>query len=503
MASEPIPVPAAGRLLILVVADNASTSLPGVLGKIPASFAGLDHRVLIVDNASQDATFEVACALSRANHRTEVLCNPVRQGHGGNQKIGYRYAIDEGFDVVVPLRGDDQDSPEAIDQLIRPLFRGEADCALGTRLATPGATRASGLPLTRRIANRLLTRLQNALLGSGLSELHSGPRAYSVAALASVPFEANTDDSHFDTEVLIQLLRRGLVLSEVAVPVFPGSSAGDGAGMAHAWRVVATTVASRLHDLGVFFQSRYEVRRDSEVYDIKLGYASSHTMAMERVPPGAKVLDLGCGQGKLARELRRAGSTVHGIDAVDRLVPEALDRFIQGDLETVQLDLEADGYDVLLLLDIIEHLSSPEDFLRRLRHGLGSTSPAIVVTVPNVAFLPVRLRLLLGGFEYGREGILDLTHRRLFTVESVSRLLHQQGYRVRRVRGVPAPFPKAVGSGWLGSLLVAVNRLLISLSPGLFAYQILLEVVALPTVPELLRRTRAASAARKQAAAGA
>jgi hypothetical protein len=97
--------------------------------------------------------------------------------------------------------------------------------------------------------------------------------------------------------------------------------------------------------------------------------------------------------------------------------------------------------------------------------------------------------LLLGQFNYGKKGILDATHTRLFTFRSIRELFRQSGYRVLEMRGVPAPFPKALGDNALSRLLLRLNSMLIRLSRGLFAYQIFVRAQALPTTNNLLHET--------------
>ena len=132
----------------------------------------------------------------------------------------------------------------------------------------------------------------------------------------------------------------------------------------------------------------------------------------------------------------------------------------------------------MLLLDIIEHLKQPEAFLDRLRRSLGSLDgrPKIIVTTGNVVFLIVRLQALLGNFNYGKQGILDLTHTRLYTFATLRKLFEQCGFVVEEVRGIPAPFPAALGLNAFSRLLVRINGFLIRLSRGLFSYQIFMRV---------------------------
>lgn len=152
----------------------------------------------------------------------------------------------------------------------------------------------------------------------------------------------------------------------------------------------------------------------------------------------------------------------------------------------------------MLLLDIIEHLKQREAFLDRLRHSLGSLDdrPKIIVTTGNVVFLIVRLQALLGNFNYGKQGILDLTHTRLYTFGTLRKLFEQCGFVVEEVRGIPAPFPAALGLNAFSRLLVRVNGFLIRLSRGLFSYQIFMRVAPTPTVDALLEDSMAGSITR-------
>lgn len=487
------------RLLIFIVAYNADRTLEEVLDRIPESVWAHGTRVLIIDDASQDRTFEVGLDYERRHpgRDIEVLFNPINQGYGGNQKLGYQYAIEHGFDAVALLHGDGQYAPEKLEQLARPVLDGAADAVMGTRMVSSRAALAGGMPLYKLAGNRILTWLQNRLLGTRMSEFHSGYRVYSVSALRQIPFELDTSDFHFDTEILIQFVRKGLRILEIPIPVYYGDEICHVNGMAYAWNVIRTTVASRVHDLGILYQRKYDLKHPSEIYGLKLGYPSSHSMAIERVPSGARVLDLGCGRGLLAAELAKKGCTVHGVDNLEPAQAPGLAGFTRHDLDDGPPAVDLSDFDVVLLLDILEHLHSPEAFLAALRGLPGADQPQLLISVPNIAFLPLRLRLLAGGFEYGREGILDLTHRRLFTARSLERLLEQCGFRLHEVWGVPAPFPKAIGDRRLARALTALSGHGIRLSKRIFGYQLMVRATALPTVRVLLERSRAASSDRR------
>jgi hypothetical protein len=153
------------------------------------------------------------------------------------------------------------------------------------------------------------------------------------------------------------------------------------------------------------------------------------------------------------------------------------------------------------MLDVIEHLTSPEAVADTLRSSRPSgAAPTLIVSTGNVAFLVTRLMLLLGQFRYGPRGILDLTHTRLFTFATLRELFEQAGFRIEEVRGVPAPFPLALGDNWLARLLVRINLGLIRIAKSVFSYQIFMVVRPLPTLESLLER--AIETSRSKVAAG-
>lgn len=147
-------------------------------------------------------------------------------------------------------------------------------------------------------------------------------------------------------------------------------------------------------------------------------------------------------------------------------------------------------YEYLLLLDVIEHLKSPERFLERLRTQFDYSPKIVILSTPNIAFVVQRAMLALGQFNYGKAGILDRTHTRLFTFRSLGQLLADTGFRIRQIRGVPGPFPKVFGEGILGKTALAINQMLIRISPTLFSYQIFVVAEATPDVEFVLDDVR-------------
>jgi glycosyltransferase involved in cell wall biosynthesis len=480
------------RVLIFVVAYNAESTIESVLQRIPADVLAMDTEVLVIDDRSGDRTFERAEAFRKAHagvHLT-VLFNPVNQGYGGNQKIGYQYALDRGFDAVVLLHGDGQYAPERMPDLLRPILEGRAEAVFGSRMMPPGSALRGGMPLYKFAGNRILTRFQNALLRSRLSEFHSGYRAYAVRALASIPFAFNSNDFHFDTEIIVQLMMKGHRIAEVPIPTYYGTEICRVNGLRYAWNVARATVGARLHAMGLFYRRNYDVQPPGAPYPLKLGYVSSHTLAMDAVPPGASVLDVGCGGGEWGAELkRRKGCRVVGVDERPEAESHrALDGYIRCDLNRGDPGRDSSGFDVVTLLDVLEHLDTPAQMrlLASIRERAGRRAPLVLVSVPNVAFVVTRVMLMLGQFNYGRRGILDITHRHLFTRASLLALLHQAGYRVHRIRAIPPPYPEALGPSRFGRFLTRAHDGAARLMPSLLAYQFLVAARPLPTVHHLL-----------------
>lgn len=479
---------ASKRVLILIVAYNAEKTIGSVLSRIPVPDLPPNSEVLIIDDASSDDTFRIARGSGGAvkDLKVTVLCNPVNRGYGGNQKIGYEYAIENGFDAVALVHGDGQYAPEKLPDLLRPVLAGEADACFGSRMMERGEALKRGMPRYKYVGNRILSAFQNRVLGMDLSEFHSGYRIYAVDALKRIPFQCNTDDFHFDTEIIIQLRLGGFRIQEAPIPTYYGDEICYVNGLSYAWHVVVATLASRAHQSGILFQRKYDVHGRRPLYDIKIGYASSHSLAIESVRDGERVLDLACGPGHVARELSRKGCEVVGVDRVN--AEDFPGQFLRHDLDQ-GLPSGLGTFDVVLVLDSVEHLDSPEALLDAIRSQLYDERTRVVVTTPNIGFLVTRFALLVGQFNYAREGILDLTHRRLFTFSSLKRLLEQQGYTVTRLCGIPAPFPKALGDGWLARSLLWLNQALLYVWKRMFAYQILAEAKLTPPLDRLLQRT--------------
>ena len=492
-------MPGLPRLLVFIVAYHAETTIEKVIRRIPASLAdNFDVEVLVIDDSSDDATFVSGLNARHAvPFKLTVLYNPVNQGYGGNQKIGYHYAIEHGFDYVALLHGDGQYAPELLPVLAALLHAKSAGAVFGSRMLNPRDALRGNMPLYKFVGNRILTAVQNRLLSTHLSEFHSGYRVYSVQALRRIPFDRNTNDFHFDTEIIIQLLFAGQPIVEHPIPTYYGDEISRVNGIKYAINVVRASLQASLQRFHLFYDRRFDCAptEDGSRYPSKLDFDSTHSRVYQLVAPNSRVLDLGNGMGALGAALRKKKNCfVTGVDAVRGEMSSQLDRFIVADLNNGIPAVGDVPFDYVLALDVVEHLSSPEDFLDELRE-LTAAWPdvTIVLTTGNVGFFIVRLSLLLGRFEYGRRGILDLTHTRLFTFATFRRALRSAGFTIDHIEGVVPPLPFIFGSSRVGRILLAIGRALVRLRPTLFSFQLLVTAHPNPTLKTLLARAEAAA----------
>ncbi len=448
-SSEPVDL-AGKRVLIFIVAYNAESTLGATLARIPASLQSENVEILVIDDSSKDGTFLQGLRYQQHSSafKITILRTPSNQGYGGNQKLGYRYAIDNGFDIVAMVHGDGQYAPEKLPTLLGPLVRGEADAVFGSRMIDKRAARAGGMPAYKWLGNQVLTRFQNFTLGTNLSEFHTGYRVYTTAALAQIPFEKNTGDFHFDTEIIIQFVLKKLRIAELPIPTYYGNEVCHVNGMKYAWDVFKATIKARLCGIHLFYDRKFDVSPELSAHSEKLDFASSQSYAVSTCPPGRHVLQFALGHMNVAAELMGRLCHVTAIDFGNNdMADHSADRAgAPASAPMPRLPRNVGLYDHILLMDLVEHLHDPETFMDELRRKMEGHRPEVVITAANVAFCVTRAMLACGQFNYSRKGILGLGHRRLFTFQSLRALLEQAGYEVLEEHGVPAPFPLALGN---------------------------------------------------------
>src|SRR5215510_742435 len=469
------------RIGIFVIAYNAVNKLDWTLDRIPQEVWDKVDEVFLFDDCSTDNTYYAAIGYKHAKtvEKLTIHRNTKNLRYGGNQKAGYQYAIERGFDIVVMLHADGQYAPEVLPQLLEPLENDEADMVFGSRMAAGGDPLAGGMPFYKYVGNRILTGLENTIVGMKLSEFHSGYRLYSCEALKKVPFLLNSNEWHFDTEILIQFHEAGLRIAERPIPTYYGDEICYVNGMAYAFNCVKSALAYRLHKSRMKYEPKYDVTGDRYVYK-KADPYSSHAQILKWIEQETpqEVLEIGTATGGLTSEMVKRGCTVTGIEADPEMAEIARQycrKMFVANVESIDLN-ELGRYDAVIFGDVLEHLRNPRAVLERLSRLL-KPGGKILISLPNVANIWVRLNLLIGRFNYSRVGILDETHLRFFTLKTAKQLAADSGLDVVSTGVTPIPLPLILPSTSKGrplSFLHVLNWGLTKLRKTLLGYQFIL-----------------------------
>lgn len=227
------------KIVVVLPAYKAGKTLEKTVAEIPKDTV---DEILLVDDHSNDNTVEVAQKLG-----LKVFVHPENRGYGGNQKTCYTEALRLGADIVVMLHPDYQYDPRLVTAMAAMIASGIYDAVLGSRILDARALHG-GMPKYKYIFNRLLTASQNMLLGSKLSEFHTGYRAFSRKVLETLPLLANSDDFVFDNQMLTQCQAFDFSMGEISCPTkyFPeASSISFGRSVTYGLGVLKTSLTYR------------------------------------------------------------------------------------------------------------------------------------------------------------------------------------------------------------------------------------------------------------------
>jgi len=411
-----------------------------------------------------------------------VIKNSSNLGYGGNQKLGYKYFIDKGFDIVVLLHGDGQYAPEILSKLYSPLVTGETDAVFGSRMMKDyGGAIKGGMPVYKYIGNKILTFLENKALSMDLTEFHSGYRAYSLQALRHINFDYMTDVFHFDTQIIIKLHHQGFRIKEVPIPTYYGDEVCHVDGMKYAKDIFYSIIRyKRTINSLICYPEYKEYFIHLPVNGIK--YSEYHYF-MLWIGKQRLVLDIGCGEGLFAERLVDEGNRVDGIDILEEpkhknLMGKYLRTDIDQGLGHALTTFAGCRYDRILLRDVLEHVRNSFQLLTDC-HQLLDPQGLLLVSVPNIANITVRLTLLFGRFDYTDRGILDKTHLKFFTRKSARQMLEHAGYEIVTEAVTIMPIERLLGVTANNYLIVTIRTIIgffTKLMPGLFGYQILFSV---------------------------
>lgn len=400
------------RVIITMPAYRAEATLERTVADIPE---GIADELILVDDASPDNTAELARSLG-----ISVYVHPQNRGYGGNQKTCYTMALQSGADIVVMLHPDYQYEPKSVPLLIAPIVAGDADMTFGSRFAGLGDPRTGGMPMYRFVGNRLTTTLENLLLGSRFSEMHSGMRAYTRRCLLSLPFLSYSEDFGFDSQFLVDAVTSGQRVVEVPIPT-RYTKESSSIGIARSLKYVAQSIlyAGKQALSRGRRGRRYPVTLTSPRARAMPAGSDVGTLAraqLDQPPPGLPLDQL---VDKL-QSYYSAGRRVAVFDADADLVrgrSPALGEYIDVSEEP---DGSWDGFEIAVFKDALEIMKDPVATIRHALSGMHEEGLAV---------------MFLGGGDRKARGP---GHR---AARIVHRLFHETGLRM--VEWDPATRPSS------------------------------------------------------------
>jgi 2-polyprenyl-3-methyl-5-hydroxy-6-metoxy-1,4-benzoquinol methylase len=178
---------------------------------------------------------------------------------------------------------------------------------------------------------------------------------------------------------------------------------------------------------------------------------------------GKKILDLGCGNGKMGKKFKERGARVYGCEISEKITATArqnLDEAFVFDVEKDDFNLLDKDYDFIVASEIIEHLFLPEEFLLNLKKII-SKNCRVIITTPNFLVWTNRIRMLFGQFAYTERGFIDESHIHFFSYNSLRKLIKKTGFIIEREENIIHPRIPV----WFGRLM-----------PNLFSYQVIVKL---------------------------
>ncbi len=242
------------RIVVVMPAYNAAETLRRTHAEVLAQ--GIVDRIVVVDDASEDETVGVARELSD----TDVHVHDSNAGYGANQKTCYRLALEAGADIAIMVHPDYQYTPKLIPSMASLITSGTHPCVLGSRVLG-GYALKGGMPVWRYVSNRILTFFQNLLMGTELSEFHTGYRAFYAELLKKLPLGSNSDDFVFDAQILAEVLWLNESIGEVSCPTryaADASSINFARSVRYGVGCLVTALEFRLARWGMLRSKRFE-----------------------------------------------------------------------------------------------------------------------------------------------------------------------------------------------------------------------------------------------------
>ncbi|MDD0852532.1 glycosyltransferase [Halobacteriovorax sp. GB3] len=476
--SDPENFPKIG---ILVLTYNTSGQIQNTLSRIPKGIYDIVDEIFVFDNCSQDDTVDKTKEyIQKCEFRDKfkLFSNPRNLGYGGNQKAGYQYALQNEFDYTVMLHGDGQYSPEMLPKMIQPIFKEKAEVVFGSRMLNKKDALSGGMPLYKWLGNTVLTSFENIVLGTALSEFHSGYRMYSSNVLKKIPFQENTDDWHFDTQIIIQCRALNVNINEIPIQTYYGEEECNVNGISYAISVCLAVLQYRLHQLHIIRNSRFFIERDV-VFRKKLSRFSAHEMILKRVKTPGNLLDVNSSHGLLRASLEEKSQKYDSV--IEKNEKSALENSLQADFLsrdslTEVLRLTERKYDYIVMAETIEKFRYPKDVINWTSQFIKEDGEFVLV-ISNIALWFYRISLLIGRFNYGEKGPLSHNHVHLYTKDTALQLIRRSGLEVLDVKYSNFPFEvlfESTGSSKVIKCLDWLYSGFVKVWPKAFAYQFII-----------------------------
>lgn len=235
------------KILIFIPAYNVEKKIYSVVSKIPNSiFEKNEISLLIINDFSNDKTnLEIDRIKNDFNYNIEVFSSNKNLGYGGVQKYAFNYAIEKSFDFVIMLHGDGQYLPEKLPDFIDRFEDKNFDAVFGSRMKSYSSALKGGMPIYKFLGNIGLTFVQNLILGSKMSEFHSGYRSFKVDSLKLINYETMANYYHFDTEMIIEFLKKKMKILEIHIPTYYGDEVSHLKSIPYGLKVLLSTLKSK------------------------------------------------------------------------------------------------------------------------------------------------------------------------------------------------------------------------------------------------------------------
>ena len=235
------------RILIFIPAYNVEKKIFSVIERIPNSiFDDNEIDILIINDSSTDNTEgEIEKIKKNFKYSIKVYNSDVNLGYGGVQKYAFKFSIENNYKYLIMLHGDGQYAPEELPNFIQKYENQNIDAVFGSRMKSYRSALKGGMPFYKFLGNIGLTFIQNLILGSSISEFHSGYRSFKVESLKKIEFNDKADYYHFDTEIIIEFLKKKLNIQEIHIPTHYGDEISHLKSIPYGIKVLISTIKSK------------------------------------------------------------------------------------------------------------------------------------------------------------------------------------------------------------------------------------------------------------------